>query len=258
MKKIILQLVFLLLTLTAISCRGNKDNNDVLILATGDMLPPFTYIGGESYNEIIGFDIELAKIIASDMGKTLVVRPMAFTDIFIALEKGEVDMALRAITITDERKKRVDFSTSYYKTSPAAVARKEDDSFENIRTKEDLGASKKIAVETGTTGLTIAREIARDQNNVIETHSLEYLLMELLSLQVDAIIIDKEAAISFVNRYTNLKMLQVEFDVENYGVAIQKGNKKLLESVDRTINRLVNSGEYMNLVEEHVHSYLSK
>ncbi len=250
MKKILV----LLFSMFILSCSKEKDEN-ILILGTNDMFPPFAYLNGD---EVVGFDIELAKEIAKDIGKTLVIKTMDFDELWDALQDNEIDMAIRAITITDDRNTYLDFSKPYYKTSQAVIIRKDDKTFNNIHTKEELGQNKTIAVEHASTGSDTAKKIANDETSIVERNSLEFVLLELISKNVDAVIVDSKTAQSFITEYDNLAIVPIEFEAEHYGVAVKKGNDELAKSINKTLDRIINSGEYLTLVEENIHAYLLK
>ncbi len=255
MKNICL-LLLLLCSLLLSSCHKSDDSN-YLILATNNAFPPFTYIGGEHGKDVVGFDIALANEIANDMGKTLKIQTMNFENILAYVANGKADIAIRGITITEERKKLVDFSTPYYQTTQSIIILKGDEQFKNIKSSEQLGASKTICVERATTGSILAHTIAT-YSPVIEAKSVEYMLMELFSGHADALLTDRDIARATVSRFQDkLDILSLDFEVEDYGIAVAKGNRELLGSINNTIAKLINSGEYSKLVEEHVTKYLA-
>ncbi len=255
MKKILALLLPLVLIF---SCAKKDVDQDVLTLATHDVFPPFVYRGGETGNDILGFDIALAEQIAKDMGKKLNIIVMDFDNLINSVQIGEVDMAICAITITEARKRAVNFSTPYYKTTLSVVVKKEDlPLFEDIYTKEELGASKRLAAERGTTGYDVAKDIVLG-NHVVSDSSIQFVFMELLSGNVDAVIIDRDTAKAFVSKYENLTTIDIEFENEYYGVAIGKDNDEILQSANKTIDNLINSGRYIELIQEHINSYMAQ
>ncbi len=249
-------LIFLLSIICFTSCSKKKE--EFLVVGANEMFPPFGYRVGNTFgNEMDGFDIALAKEIAKDMNKTLIISPMKFNDIIPALVKGEIDIALSAMTITDERYKIIDFSTSYYKASQVIIARKGDKRFEKMLTKSDIDRNTTIATERGSTGTKIARQITRAEL-VSEVNSLDLVLMELISENVDAIIIDRDIARAIANRYDHITILPIEFEIENYGVAIQKGDIEMRDSINKTLERIINSGDYISMVEAYIQGYLTE
>ncbi len=251
--------VLLLLSILFIwSCETKKQESQFLVVALNEMFPPFGYKGGASGEEMVGFDVELAKEIALDLEKTLIMKPMKFGEILLAVQNGEVDIALSAISITEERKLVVDFSTSYYRSSQAIVIRADNASFDNIRTKEQLSAAKKrLGAERASTGSIVANSVANGMP-VVEINSFELVLLELLSGNIEAVVMDRDIARASAEKYNNLKVIDLNFDEEHYGVAVQKGNRELLNSINNTLARLVNSGDYMDLVDEYIKGYSQK
>ncbi len=248
----------LLLSILMLSCSQKKEERTFLTVGVYNMFPPFVYMDEQRGNELTGFDVELAKIIAQKYNKTLRFEMMEFGELIAAVENGDVDIAMSGITITDERKVIVDFSSSYHESSRAAVIRKgELGSFAEITTKEELGQKKRLAAQSGTVGNTIANQIA-SYSRVIEQPSSELAIIELLNNNADAVIMDKGMATKAVNLSDKLEILPIDFPVEYYGVAIKKGNRELISSINKTIYDIVQSGEYDNLVKEHIYDYFDK
>ncbi len=93
----------------------------VLRLGTAAITEPFSFVDGSQ--QVVGFDIELARRVAQQQGKTLEVVNMEFGALIPALISGKVDMIAACITITDERAKKVLFSEPYYTGGIAALVR---------------------------------------------------------------------------------------------------------------------------------------
>ncbi len=248
-KKIILLLISLILMLASVSCSKEK----ALVLGTNDAFPPFSSMGGENGDEMVGFDIELAKRIADNYEANLEISIMSFDDLLQSVEKGTIDMAICSITVTEPRKEMVDFSEPYYSTSQVAVIRREDETlFKYIATKEELGSSGKLAAQAGTTGYAVATEVASGEP-VVELGSWITVLVELSVKNVDIAILDREAATTFTSQYSNIiKLNHIEFGTEFYAVAVAKGNTKLLNTVNDTIAEIKESGEYDALIEQYI------
>ncbi len=253
-----LPLLFLIsLSLIISSCAKKEQEPQVLILATNDDFPPFVYREGSSEGaEVVGFDIQFAKKIAEDMGRTLEIKVMLFDEIIPAIQSGEADIAVRAMSITESRKRVVDFSIPYYTTTQAALIVKGDERFDDIKTKEELGARKILGVERSSTGSVVANAIASPQS-VVEFDSLDNMIENLINGNIDAIIVDKNIANATVNMLDVLDVITLDFDIENYGVAVSKEDPKVLASIDKTITTIINSGEYMDLVEMFILAYLN-
>ncbi|MBQ4145202.1 MAG: transporter substrate-binding domain-containing protein [Clostridia bacterium] len=92
-----------------------------LVMGTNAEFAPFEYM--DDNNEIAGYDIEIAKQIARNLGYELVIENMAFDGLIAALSGGKVDMIIAGMTVTEERKLQVDFSDSYYKAAQVIIVK---------------------------------------------------------------------------------------------------------------------------------------
>jgi polar amino acid transport system substrate-binding protein len=143
------------------------NNDEYLVMATDAPFAPWEYKVGENWG---GIDIEIGKMIADELDKTLAVKQTAFDSICMAVNNGDADIGLAGLTITPARQKTVNFSTPYYEDAYQVLVIKEDDkTFENCTTTEaieaklaSLAKGTKAGSQTGTTG---ARYIAGDIND---------------------------------------------------------------------------------------------
>ncbi len=247
--------VIAIIIIMIIACIVYYNSNKLLVVGTNPTFPPFGYIGGQNASEVLGFDIELAKLISKNSGKELQIEIMDFQELIPALQSGKIDMAISVISITEERKNIIDFSESYYTVPQIIMIRADDESFDEIFTKEELGKNKKLGSLIGTTGVTSALEIAGD-NPVLEFNSWPSAFSELLNKKVDALVVDGSIAKSFLSRYEGqLRIIPIEIASEDYAVAVKKGNTKLLNSINTTINKIKSSGQYDKLVENYIDNY---
>lgn len=247
-KGIILFLLFILL----ISCTKEENSNKSLVMGTCPIFPPFTY---EDENLAIkGFEIELAKEIATDLGQTLSIKKMEFYNLIPALQNGEIDVIISSMTITDKRKQIIDFSTSYYETPRKILVRRDDTRFNNIKTEDDIDKNIKIASIKATTGVELAQRIVHS-HNVLEFDCWEVMVQLLIDKELDAVVIDIGSIKKFLDEHKELTLLPLVLEKEEYGMAVDRKNSELLQSINLTISRLVNSGQYGRLVEEYVNAY---
>ena len=126
------------------------------IMATNAYFPPFEYYEG---NKFAGVDVELASIIATELGKTLFVKDMDFDSIIPSVQNKECDIGMAGMTVTESRLEQVDFAESYYSSAQVITVQKGDTTFDNCKTAADVEAilaSKtkdyKVGTQTGTTG----------------------------------------------------------------------------------------------------------
>ncbi len=240
MKKLILAGSLMALALT-----GCGDKEDVLVVGTNAEFPPFEYIGGPNGDEVKGFDIDLAKQIAEDAGKTLKIENMKFDSLIVALNSGKIDMIASGMTITEERKKNVDFSQPYYEATQVVITQKTDDS---IQTVADL-KGKHFAVQLGTTGDIMAKKFT---DEVTAFNSGFEAIMELNNGKVDLVLFDSAPAANYLAKNPDLKIVSLEFEPEFYGFAISKQNPELLQQVNATLATVKTNGQYDKLISEHM------
>lgn len=129
---------------------------DQLVVATNAAFEPFEYLLGENY---YGIDLEVAKGLAESLGKELVIVNMDFEAVCLSVSQGKCDIAMAGLTVNEERKEFVNFTTPYYQASQTVIARADDTSLDDCTTAEQveavLGAcdkSTKIGFQLGTTG----------------------------------------------------------------------------------------------------------
>ena len=186
---------------------------------------------------IVGFDVDLGRAIAEKAGRPLEIVDMPFEDLIPALEAGELDMALVAMTITEERAKRVDFSRPYYRATQVAMMREGE---EEPATKEEL-AGRKIGVQAGTTSEALAREIAGEEN-VKRAPTAKAALADLLNSQVDFVLVDEQPAEAYRKVFPEARVMRFAFPEELYGVAVGKGNAALLGTINETLDAIAADG----------------
>lgn len=129
---------------------------DQLVVATNAGFEPFEYTEGDSY---YGVDMEIAAALAEYLGQELVIQNMDFDAVCLTVGQSKCDIAMAGLTVKEERKEHVDFSTSYYAASQKLIVRTDDDTFDKCETVADveeiLGGfddKTKIGVQNGTTG----------------------------------------------------------------------------------------------------------
>lgn len=135
---------------------ANEDNSkQQLVVATSANFPPFESLEGNNY---YGIDMEIAKGFADYIGQELVIKNMDFDAVCSSVGKNNVDCAMAALTVTDERAKLFKFTDSYYKASQKLIVKSGDTTFDGCKTKDDIVAildgfdeSTKIGGQSGTT-----------------------------------------------------------------------------------------------------------
>ncbi|GGI73672.1 basic amino acid ABC transporter substrate-binding protein [Shewanella hanedai] len=224
---------------------GCSKSDDVLVVGTNASFPPFEYVGGVSGDEIKGFDIDLARQIAKDAGKTLKVENMKFDSLIVALKAGKIDMVASGMTITPERLASVNFSEPYYEATQVVLVNKDNDSIKSI---DDLHG-KHIAVQLGATGDIMAKNYSQ---KVTAFNTGFEAVMELKNTKVDLVLFDSEPAASFLNMNPELKIIELDFEPEFYGFAVTKDKTELLNSINTTLNAMKTNGEFNALINKYM------
>ena len=244
MKKV---LVFLMMAIMACSmlltgCGGEAkkaaDSAKVLRVGTEPVFAPFEF-PKEGSKDLTGFDIELIEALGKQMGYKVEMVSMGFDALIPALNSNNIDVAIAGMTITDERKKVVDFTESYYTSGLMIMVRKDS----NVKSIDDL-KGKTIACQIGTTGEKNARNVANAKVTAFNTN--DEAVMELKNKGVDAIINDSPVVGYYLAQGGNASMKTVGdiMEAEQYGLAVKKGNDKLAGEINKALAELKKNGEY--------------
>ena len=242
MKKIVsLMSLLMLVSAFIIGCGGNTSKSKgELVVGTEPVFAPFEF-QAENSNEFIGFDMDLIKAIAKQMGyEKTKIQSMGFDALIPALEAKNIDVAIAGMTITEERAQKVNFSKSYYKSGLAIVVQKDDNSIKGVN---DL-KGKRIAVQIGTTGAMEAEKIEGAKITTFNTNGEACL--ELKNKAVDAVIGDLPVEAYFLKQEGNsyAKIVGDTLTSEDYGIAVAKSNSDLAKEVDKALAALKENGEY--------------
>jgi polar amino acid transport system substrate-binding protein len=220
-----------------------------LVLGTSADYPPYEFHKSvDGKDEIVGFDIEIAKEIAKDLGVKLEIKDMEFKGLLNALDAGNIDLVLSGMTPTPEREQSVDFSNIYYKAEQKLVVRVEDK--DKIKTADDL-KGKKLGVQKGS----IQEDMAKNQLPGAQASALgkiSDIVLALNTKKFDAAIIEGPVATSYVNSNKNLVISDLKLKTEDAGsaAAVKKGNKDLVDAVNKTLEKLTNEKTIEKFVNE--------
>lgn len=219
---------------------SSKDDN-VIVMGTNAAFPPFEEIKG---TEVVGFDVEIAKLIAEDLGKELVIEDMEFGQLLGAVNTGKIDFVAAGMTATEERATQVDFSQPYFQSKQVIIV-KEDDA--SIKTAEDL-VGKKVGVQLGTTGDLYVS--GTDGIEGVPYDKAAMAVADLVNGKVDAVVVDEEPAKKIAENQKGIKLLEAPFINEEYAIAVQKGDEELLAAINATFDKIKEDGTYDALCEE--------
>lgn len=220
--------------------------DNVLRVGAEPSYAPFEFMD-ETTKELTGFDIELIEAIAKAEGWEIEVSTMPFDALIPALFTNTIDVALSAMTITEERQKRVAFSEPYYESGLTILIREE--SKDTIKSVDDL-KNQKICVQIGTTGALYAAEIEGAQ--VTNFNSAPESYLELKAGGCVAAINDRPVNDYYLatGQAQGIMSLPGTLSAENYGIAINKDNDAIIELVNSGFAKIKADGTYDALYEK--------
>lgn len=185
-----------------------KDSSkDQLVVATNAAFEPFEYTVGDSY---AGIDMEIAKLLADELGKELVIDNMDFDAVCLSVGQHKCDIAMAGLTVNPDREASVTFSKTYYKASQRVVVKGDDTTFDDCKTADDVlkklqsfDASVKIGYQNSTTGgMYINNESDYASNNLKVTgkgyKNGSLAIQDLINGNINYVIIDSAPADSIV------------------------------------------------------------
>ncbi|MDR3413954.1 MAG: basic amino acid ABC transporter substrate-binding protein [Formivibrio sp.] len=213
-------------------------------VATDAAYAPF-----ESQNaqqEIIGFDVEVMKAIAAKAGIEVKFTNTPWEGIFATLGTGERDIVISAVTITPERKQSMDFSEPYFEAKQLIALGHSS----KITKFADL-KTKKVGVQTGTTGDEAVQKLqGKTSPNIKRFESTPLALKELMDGGVEAVVADNGVVVNYLANNKDAKLKIVDdssFEKEFYGIAVKKGNKELLEKINKGLAGIKSDGTYAKI-----------
>lgn len=221
----------------------------VLIIGTSADYPPYEFhkvVNGK--DKIVGFDIKIGNEIAKGLGVNVLYKDMNFDGLLAALVTNKVDMVIAGMNPSPERAKKVDFSKIYYKAIQVVVERTADKA---TYTTIDSLKGKTVGVQTGTTQEALAKDQMKD-STIKSLAKVTDLILELKNNKVDAIILERPVAASFVSKNSDLCIGSVSLNNENKGaaVAMKKNSPELVNNVNKVLDKLMKSNSIDKFVTE--------
>ena len=221
-----------------------------LVVGTSADYPPYEFhkeIDGK--DTIVGFDIEIAKQFAKDLGVELEIKDMAFDGLLVALQADKVDMIFAGMTPDPERKENADFSDIYYTATHRFILRSGDET--SITKMEDL-KGKKIGVQKGSIQEKIAKKNF-DEGNIKALDKIPDLVLDLKNNKVDAVLAELPVAQINVQKNPGIAIadkLEVADPVGGSAIAMKKNSPELQAEVNKTIKKLTDEKKIEQFILE--------
>ena len=217
---------------------------DIIRVGTDATFMPFEY---SENGKRLGFDIELIEAIAKELNKGVEWIDIDFKGLVPGLLANRFDVAASAIYITDERKKVVDFTDSYYPGGLVIMVKKGDG---RIKVPDDL-AGKKVSVQVGTKSVNFLKEKFPSVERIeVEKNQEMFQLVEIG--RADAAVTGKPAAKVYARTRGTLEVLDQALTVEEYGFALRKSDADLVKQFNEALKKLKADGTYDQLVNKYL------
>ena len=245
MKKILAIALICMLTLTGMAMA------ETLKMGTNASFPPYEFYDDET-GEIVGIDAEVAAAICAKLGCDLEIVDMDFDAIIPAVTTGKIDFGMAGMTVTEERMQSVDFTTSYA-TGIQVVIVKEDSEITSVDDLFAEGANHKIGVQQGTTGDLYCSWDIEDEGlgSVERFKNGTDAVLALTSGKVDCVVIDNEPAKNYIAANEGLKILDTEYAVEDYAIALAK-DSELTEKINAALEELIADGTVQAIIDKYI------
>jgi polar amino acid transport system substrate-binding protein len=256
-KKILMISVVLCLAVSSVALAGGlfarggrakvEEGGLHIVVATDATWPPMEYVDAKS-KEIVGFDVDLMAEIAKEGGFTYEFKNTAWDGIFAGLASGKYDAVMSSVTITEERKKQMDFSNPYINAGQILVVQKSEKGVEVLADFK----GKIVGAQIGTTG---SFEVEKVDGVELKTYDEIGLAFEdLVNGRISAVVADTPVAANFALQNESykgeLKIVGDSFTEEYYGIAVQKGNTGVLEAINKGIDAVMGSAAYSKVEKQ--------
>lgn len=251
MKKVfalILSIVMCAALLTACGSSSTPATTEaakVLRVATNVAFPPYEYYENE---KPVGIDIDIMQAICDKLGYEMQVDDMEFGSIIIAVQTGKADVGVGGISVTEERKQSIDFTTSYATGIQAVIVAADS----TITSVDDLrGADVKIGVQQDTTGdIYCTDDFGED--HVVRFNKGADAVQAVLTGKCSAVVIDDSPAKVFVEQNQGLKLLPTAYVEEDYAFEIAKDNTELYNQVNGALEELLKDGTIQAIIDKYI------
>lgn len=234
MKKLVLAIVAVALMATAASAK-------TITFAADCTWPPMEFM--DESKQCVGFGPDLVNAMAEAGDFNAKIKNTAWDGIFAGLATGKYDAISSSVSITDERKKAMDFSDPYFEVKQGVVVKADS----GIKSEADL-KGKKIGAQIGTTGYFNAQRISPDTAKSYDEVGLA--VADLAAGRLDAVICDDAVAADYAltnpeyEKTLDLGFMIVPDEPEYLGFAVQKGDKATVETINKALAAVKASGEY--------------
>ncbi|EMF0258405.1 MULTISPECIES: transporter substrate-binding domain-containing protein [Enterococcus] len=222
----------------------------VLKVATSADYAPFefhTMVDGK--DKIVGSDIDLAKAIAKELGVKAEVSDMNFNTVLASLKEGKADLAISAISATDERKQQFDFTDNYYNPPQVVIINKKNK--EIYRNANDL-KDKNVGAQKGS----IQEELVKTQlkgAKLVTIDKVPNMIVEVNQGSLAATVVEKTIAESYIAQNPDLMIADISLEPapdEAFAIALPKESSQLQKELNQIIKKLNDEGKIEEFIQQ--------
>lgn len=218
-----------------------------VVVGLDDNFPPMGF--RDANNEIVGFDIDMAKEAARRLGMTVEFKPIDWSAKEAELTGKRVDVLWNGLTITEERKKNISFTAPYMSNHQIIVV----GSASPIKVKTDL-AGRIVGAQDGSSAVDAIRKESAVASSIKEVKTFGdnvTALMDLSAGRLDAIVVDEVVGRYLVaKRAGEYRVLDENFGTEDYGVGLRKDDTELLAQLDKTLAEMKQDGTAARIAQQ--------
>lgn len=228
------------------SCNSKKDSNE-FVLGLDDSFPPMGF--RDENNEIVGYDIDLAREVCSRIGMTFRAQPIDWSAKEQELNTGKISCIWNGLSITPERLEALTFSQAYLNNAQIVVVK----AGSGIKTLADM-SGKKLGVQAGSSAADAVDGVPDFKNSLKEIVEFKENITALNDLEIGGV--DGVAMDSVVAEYSikttgkDFVILDEGLSPEQYGIAFKKGNTELRDKVQNALNEMAADGTIAKISEK--------
>ncbi|MFL1517591.1 cystine ABC transporter substrate-binding protein [Pseudomonas prosekii] len=216
--------------------------------------PPFSFVDADG--KLAGFEVEFSEALAKELGVKVKLQPTKWEGILAALESKRLDAVINQVTISEERKKKYDFSEPYTVSGIQALVLTKKAADLNIKSAADLGG-KKVGVGLGTNYEEwVKKNVPTADVRTYEDDPTKF--QDLRVGRIDAILIDRLAALEYAKKAKDTTAAGEAFSRQEAGVALRKGEPELLAAINKAIDKLRADGTLSKLSEKYFSADVTK
>ncbi|WP_088067545.1 amino acid ABC transporter substrate-binding protein [Gottfriedia luciferensis] len=250
-KKLVSAIIMCMISILIVSgCGKEKRKANEVVVGLDDTFVPMGF--KDDKGNVVGFDIDLAKEVFKRENMKVTFQPIDWTMKETELVSGNIDAIWNGYSITNDRKKKVNFSKPYLKNRQVIITLANS----SIKTKQDL-KGKNVGIQDGSSSLDA---VNKDQKLVksfnggkpVLYENNNQALMDLESKRVDVVVADETLARYYINKrgQQKYKILDDNFGEEEYGIGVRKDDKALVEKINKQIDAMKKDGTYNKIYKK--------